>query len=160
MLFVLTLDQVAKTWIRRTIEFDAPYRGDVFFHFTHQRNTGLMGGAFRDVPILPYVAPVIAFFVLVYMYRQLSIHSRLQSITFGVLLGGAFGNYIDRVRLGWVTDFLQFHFLFIPFDFPWKYYPSFNIADVGIICSIIVLFFTMKAPSEDTQTATPQDDVS
>lgn len=82
------------------------------------------------------------------MYRQLDPASRLQAIAYGCVLGGALGNLIDRFRHGSVTDFLQFHFLFIPFDFPWKYYPSFNIADAGIICGIVVLFFTLSTMPE------------
>ena len=49
------------------------------------------------------------------------------------------GNLVDRFRLGWVTDFLQFHFYFIPFDFPWKRYPAFNIADSAICVGVAVL---------------------
>ena len=157
--FVLGLDQILKVWIVRTIEPHAPYRGDVFFHFTHQRNTGLMGGSFSDIPLVAYIAPVIAFFVLIYMYRQLSPESRVQSIAYGMILGGALGNFIDRIRLGAVNDFFQFHFLFIPFDFPWKYYPAFNIADSGIICGVILLFFTLNTAGTPEET-TPKENVS
>lgn len=147
---VFMADQISKELIMRSIEPHAPYRGDVFFHFTHQRNTGLMGGAFSDVTWVAFVAPVIALGVFIYMYRQLDPASRVQAIAYGVVLGGALGNLIDRLRHGSVTDFIQVHFLFIPFDFPWKYYPAFNIADAGIICGIVVLFFTLSmAPEPD-----------
>lgn len=147
---IFLCDQISKEIIVRTIEAPAPYRGDVFFHFTHQRNTGLLGGAFSEITWVAFVAPVIALFVFIYMYRQLDPASRIQAIAYGCVLGGALGNLIDRFRHGAVTDFLQFHFLFIPFDFPWKYYPAFNIADSGIICGIIALFITLSlAPHPD-----------
>ena len=147
---VFIADQITKELIIRNIEAPAPYRGDVFFHFTHQRNTGLMGGAFSDITWVAFVAPIVAIFVFIYMYRQLDPAARVQAIAYGCVLGGALGNLIDRFRHGAVTDFLQFHFLFIPFDFPWKYYPAFNIADAGIMCGIVVLFFTLSlAPEPD-----------
>ena len=80
-------------------------------------------------------------------------------IAYGMILGGALGNFIDRIRLGAVTDFFQFHFLFIPFDFPWKYYPAFNIADSGIICGVILLFFTLNTAGTPEET-TPEENVS
>jgi signal peptidase II len=59
-----------------------------------------------------------------------------------MVLGGAVGNFIDRIRLGSVTDFLQFHFYFIPFDFPWKFYPAFNLADTSIVIGVFILVLT------------------
>ncbi len=59
-----------------------------------------------------------------------------------MVLGGALGNFIDRLRFGSVTDFLQVHFYFIPFDFPWKFYPAFNLADSAIVMGVIALVFT------------------
>lgn len=141
---IFVSDQITKEIVVRTIEPHAPYRGDVFFHITHQRNTGLIGGAFSEIPMIAYVAPVFAFCVLVYMYTQLNPGSRVQAIAYGMIMGGAMGNILDRIRFQSVTDFLQFHFLFIPFDFPWKYYPSFNIADVGIMVGLCVLFVALN----------------
>ncbi len=148
---IFTLDQITKAIVIRNIEPHAPYRGDIFFHFTHQRNTGIMGGAFSDVPMVAYIAPVFAFAVLIYMYTQLNLQSRLQALAYGMVMGGALGNILDRIRLGSVTDFLQFHFYFIPFDFPWKYYPAFNIADAGIMVGITLLFITLTKNSESKE---------
>jgi signal peptidase II len=153
--FVFFVDQLSKTIVRNTIEPNQPYRGEVFFHFTHQQNRGLIGGSFSGIPFLPYVLPIIAFCLLIYMYRMLSPNHKIQYIAFGAIIGGALGNYFDRIRIQSVTDFLQFHFLFIPFDFPWKYYPAFNIADSGIFLGVAILLFTLKPNEErhDTSTA-------
>lgn len=145
---ILSIDQITKSIVRTTLEPNQPYRGDVFFHFTHQQNTGLIGGSLSGIPLLTYVLPVIAFGVLIYMYRMLNPEQKIQLVAFGAIIGGALGNYIDRLRIHSVTDFLQFHFLFIPFDFPWKYYPAFNIADSGIFLGVAILLFTMK-PNEE-----------
>ena len=142
--FIFISDQIAKAIVIRNIEPHQAYRGDVFFHFTHQRNTGLIGGVFSDVPLVAYIAPLAGLAVLAYMYTQLNRESRSQAIAYGMLIGGALGNILDRIRLGSVTDYMQFHFYFIPFDFPWKYYPAFNIADAGIIIGVCLLFITLS----------------
>jgi signal peptidase II len=113
-----------------------------FFRLSHQRNPGLVNGLFRNSPVKAFVAPILAMCVLGYLATHLNPRSKLQSTAFGLIAGGAIGNMIDRVRLGSVTDFLQFHFYFIPFNFPWKIYPAFNIADSCICTGVVVLLVT------------------
>ena len=112
-----------------------------FFYFTHERNPGMVGGIFGSIPLVAKAAPVAATLVLIYLFRHLNRQSRLQAIAYGLLCGGAVGNLIDRFRLGSVTDFLQFHFYFVPFDFPWKRYPAFNVADSAICIGVALLLF-------------------
>lgn len=149
-LVILICDQVSKEIVVRTIPertetvFDHP--GE-FFWITHQRNTGLVGGMFSDRRGVPFVAPIVATLVLIYLYRHLDPASRFQALAFGMVVGGAIGNLIDRFRFGSVTDFLQFHFIFIPFDFPWKLYPAFNVADSAICVGVVLLvLLTWRQP--------------
>ncbi len=153
-LIVLVADQISKAIIIATIEQGLPIRLDTLFYFTHQRNTGLIGGAFRGITWITYSAPVFATLVLVYLYRHLTPESRLQGAAYGLVLGGAIGNFMDRVRLQSVTDFLQFHFYFIPFDFPWKIYPAFNIADAGILTGVVLLMLGWGQESRDNVSST------
>lgn len=142
ILVVVALDQATKIAIDRGLP-----RGDTllgggprdFFYLTHQRNPGLVGGMFRDAPLVVLVAPVAAMAVLVYLYRHLDVDSRLQTVAYGMVAGGAVGNQIDRFARGEVVDFLQFHFWFVPFDFPWKLYPAFNVADSCICVGVVLL---------------------
>ncbi len=80
--------------------------------------------------------------VLVYLFRHLDVYSIRQALAYGMVAGGAGGNLIDRIRLGHVTDFLQFYFYFIPFDFPWKRYPAFNVADSAICVGVFLLIIS------------------
>jgi signal peptidase II len=66
---------------------------------------------------------------------------------FGLLVGGILGNMIDRLIHGHVIDFLDFHFPFtIPWVIPTGRYPSFNIADCGIVIgTIIYLILSFRA---------------
>ena len=112
-----------------------------------------MGGLFGSRPILAKVAPMLASLVLLYLYRYLDKTSKLQTLAFGLVAGGAIGNMIDRVRLGTVTDFLQFNFYFVPFDFPWKHYPAFNVADscicVGVFLLVVSWYFMEQPHAAD-----------
>ncbi len=74
---------------------------------------------------------IIAFVAIVHMWGQTRL--KLQQAGFILLLGGAIGNAIDRLRLGYVVDFIQWYYK----DFVW---PTFNIADVGICVGIGLLF--------------------
>lgn len=143
---VVCVDQVSKAIIRsvypgpETVRMVGPH--PVFFRFTHQHNPGIVGGIFRDKPVMAYAAPLCATLVLIYLFRHLLAASNVQSIGYGLICGGAVGNLADRIRLGHVTDFLQFHFYFIPFDFPWKYYPAFNFADASICTGVFLLILS------------------
>lgn len=145
---VLVIDQVTKAIIIHTLEPFTPYRPDTFFYFVHQRNEGLIGGAFSGFRIVTYAAPLLATGVLLYLFRHINTGSRIQATAYGMVLGGAIGNLTDRVIHQSVTDFLQFHFYFIPFDFPWKHYPAFNVADSGIFVGVAILVLTWNITEE------------
>ena len=145
LFLVLTLDQVSKAIIVANIDAGTTFRDETFFYFVHQRNPGMIGGMLRDVPIVPYLAHFSATLILIFLFRNLDPRSVWQSLGYGMVLGGALGNLIDRIRFQSVTDFLQFHFYFIPFDFPWKFYPAFNLADSGILLGVVILVFAWNA---------------
>ncbi len=142
---VVFSDQVSKAIIRAKLpanDFRFLREEDKFFCFTHQHNRGLVGGMFTGKGVITLAAPILASLVLLYLFKHLDRESRLQSVAYGLVAGGAVGNLVDRFRLGYVTDFLQFHFYFIPFDFPWKRYPAFNIADSAICVGVFFLVVT------------------
>jgi signal peptidase II len=144
LLGVVLLDQVTKQIVVHVLPEGGQYPGgyeDRFFRFTFEKNPGLVGGMFREQPLIARTAPLLASLVLLFLYGQLHISSRLQATAYGMVAGGAIGNMIDRFRLGWVIDFLEFHFYFVPFDFPWKRYPAFNVADSAICVGVALLIF-------------------
>ncbi|WP_116090417.1 signal peptidase II [Sphingomonas crusticola] len=85
---------------------------------------------------------VIAAFVALWLARETR---RADSIALGLVLGGAVGNIVDRVRLGYVTDFLNLHFG------AWSPFYVFNIADaaisVGVALLVLRAFVTRDAPA-------------
>ena len=156
LLGVLILDQFTKALVIRYIPemsfVNNGTTGPKFFQLTHQRNFGIVNGVFSSNRMMAFAAPLFATGVLLYLYRYLVKESKLQAMAYGMIAGGALGNLVDRIRLGSVTDFLQFYFYFIPFDFPWKYYPAFNVADSAICTGVFLLmlcWYLMGAPKED-----------
>jgi signal peptidase II len=140
ILVILVLDQWTKFLV--LTHFDIP--GDTFvlirdfFSLTYVRNTGAAFGflaaanpAFR-VPFF-LVLPIVAMVFLSFLYRDLPKDARWRSLALGLVSGGAIGNLIDRIRLGYVVDFLDFHC-----GATWSF-PAFNIADSAICVGVGIL---------------------
>ena len=153
MMIVLLSDQITKLLVRMNIElFDsvpvlAKLFGDTFL-LTHVNNTGAAFslGFSSDVAnrVFFIATTCLALVFIVYLLHQ-STH-RIQVVAFGLVMGGAVGNLIDRILLGGVTDFINVDFP----DFIMQRFPIFNIADSCIfiaVCLLIIdLFFIKDAP--------------
>jgi signal peptidase II len=137
-LVVLVLDQATKWWIQQTVSlYESIPVIDSIFHITHVRNTGGAFGLFRDageafrVPFF-LVVSVVAVGVLIAFVRRVPPEQRLLLAALGAIVGGACGNFIDRVVAGAVTDFLDFQIR----GYHW---PAFNVADSGITVGMVIL---------------------
>jgi len=137
---VIVLDQVTKYLIEVNIPYNtswAPFpRLAPIFQLTHTGNTGIAFGLFAGGSILfAIVACVVTVIILFYNYTLPAGNVALR-LVLGLLLGGALGNLIDRVRLGHVTDFLDFG--------PW---PIFNVADTAVVVGALALAWLMWTES-------------
>lgn len=141
--FVVAIDQLTKMYITMNFRLHESYPviKDIF-HITYVRNTGAAFGIFRDAPelfrtifflSLPPIAMVVIFFLL----KASPDKDFFQNIALSMIFAGALGNYIDRVRLRYVVDFLDFHY-----KQAWSY-PAFNVADMSIVCGVMLLFYFM-----------------
>jgi signal peptidase II len=149
ILLIIILDQWTKLLVLAHFEYgESVSMIQDFFSLTYVRNTGAAFGflatanpAFR-VPFFLAI-PIIAMVVLGFLYRDLPKDSRWRSLALGLVTGGAVGNLIDRVRLGYVVDFLDFHYKNV------YYFPAFNIADSAICVGVaILLLSTMEKTSK------------
>lgn len=107
-----------------------------WFNLRLAGNTGAAFSIFGDLSpgvraIIFSVVTVVAVVAITYMWGRTQL--KLQQAGFILLMGGAIGNAIDRVRLGYVVDFIQWYYK----GFVW---PTFNIADVGICVGIGLMF--------------------
>ncbi len=91
---------------------------------------GMFATWFSGRPLLLVgIAMVIVAFVVAWLWQT---RSRSRAIALGAILGGALGNICDRVRIGAVVDYLDFH----AWDYHW---PAFNVADASILCGVATL---------------------
>lgn len=152
----LPLDIATKEWVIRTIP-----RGDQIpvidglFYFTHVRNPGAafsMGAGlpdwFRSV-FFPTMA-IVAFGLILSMFRQLAPRDRLAPFALGAVLGGALGNLLDRFRHGEVVDWIHVR---LWNDTSW---PDFNCADSFVVVGVALLIYEMFASEgEGLENASP-----
>lgn len=103
-----------------------------FFYITYVRNTGAAWSIFAgETWLLIIVSLIIMFLIVWYIYKNRP-KSKLEIVGYSMVLGGAIGNFIDRVIYGYVIDF--FNFYIFGYD-----YPIFNLADSFILIGVILL---------------------
>ncbi|MDO6413242.1 signal peptidase II [Sphingomonas sp. BIUV-7] len=136
-LIVLLADQITKWIIIGPIAL--PARGPVdllpIFRLIWVENYGvsmgfLVAGSTAERWLLTAVTAAIAIGVLVWLLRE---RNRIDALALGSILGGAIGNIGDRVRLGYVADFLNLHFG------AWSPFLVFNVADAAISVGVVLL---------------------
>jgi signal peptidase II len=115
-----------------------------FFYLTHVRNTGAAFGLFQNAPAairLTFFIGVsaVAIAIIIQFFRNLAPGDRLSALALGLILGGAVGNLIDRIRLGEVVDFLHF---VLWGGYSW---PDFNFADTWIVVGVGLLVLELLA---------------
>lgn len=131
LLGVVVLDQVTKAAVRRSLPLgDSRPIIDGLLDLTHVQNTGAAFGLLNaaDFPYKPLVMIGIATLALVAIAvyaSQLGFHERLARLGLALILGGAFGNLIDRALVGHVVDFVDVYWGSVHF---W----AFNVADAAI----------------------------
>jgi len=137
---IVVADQLTKAWIRATIAPGASISivGD-YLRLVHSQNNGALFGLFRESAILFGLASIIVIGLIV-AYHGRSGRSPYMSVALGLLLGGAIGNLIDRLRLGHVVDFVDAGIGNV------RWY-TFNVADAAISFAIIFLILAALRPS-------------
>jgi signal peptidase II len=149
-LLVFLLDQLTKYWIVNIVRLPEVGSIDVlpFFRLTFVGNVGVSMGMFTAQSdagrwLLVAVTATIASVVAVWIARE---KQRVDVLALGLVLGGALGNIVDRVRFGYVVDFL--HFFWGDRSF-WV----FNIADAAITCGVLLLLLRAFMTPEKGKTS-------
>jgi signal peptidase II len=116
-----------------------------YFGFNYVRNLGAAWGALSNLPDkirVPffYVVTIVAVFIIGLYIRSTPVEHRLAIFALGLILSGAIGNFIDRLRLGYVIDWIDVRWNLAG----WRYdFPNFNIADSAITVGVGFLLFDM-----------------
>ena len=131
---VLVVDQVTKAIVRSEIARGERVDVVLGIHLVNTRNRGVAFGLFSDGgALLAVVAGLALAALLVFFVRHME--RRLVWLPTGLLIGGAAGNLLDRVREGSVTDFV---------DLP--AWPAFNVADMAITFGVLALLYVLEGP--------------
>lgn len=144
-LLVVIADQLTKLWVQHSLLWGESLPQEGFLRLTHVRNEGIVFGISvpQAVPIiLPLLVVTMALFV---SHRFALLDSRLFKASLGLFIGGSVGNFIDRVRHGYVTDFIDFDL--------WGNYhwPAFNLADLAVVVGVVLLVYSRIRPKISTK---------
>ena len=108
ILFItLSIDQLTKYLVTHNLAIYQSWPTDGIFRFTYVTNTGTAFGLLQNQTVFLTIGSFIAIFLLYYLYKNFIFQNKLLSIAIGLQLGGAIGNLIDRLRLGFVIDFIN-----------------------------------------------------
>ena len=134
---IFAADQLTKILISRFIDLGSFYLPHIiqvipgFFHLVHVSNTGAAWSLFTGYSIWLAVIGFGALVAIWFMRHTLQLELKINQWAFGMIIGGIMGNVFDRLRLGYVIDFLDF-------QFGGWHFPSFNIADSSITVGVAI----------------------
>lgn len=133
VILIVVVDQISKYQIVRLLG-PLPYTHTIaligdWFNLVYTHNTGVAFSLFNQMPQLLTVLSAAITVGVIYAYiTHLPSHEPLVQAGAGLVVGGALGNLIDRIRLGYVIDFVQV-----------GWWPVFNVADMAISCGAVLL---------------------
>ncbi len=142
---LFALDQATKAVVVQTLARGESWPAAGFFRFTHIGNSGSAFGLFDDQNVVLTIASVLGIGVLVLFYRSHPHPSLLVRLSLGLMLAGAFGNLVDRLVRGYVTDFIDVG--------PWY---IFNVADASIVTGVVILAVTIVRADPAPPAAEPE----
>jgi signal peptidase II len=139
-LAVFALDWITKVWAVYQLKDQSPIvLIPGYFRLEYGENTGIAFGLFQDQGMLLHFLTPLAFIILlVIVYRQFAMVSMdvWYLLFFGLIIGGALGNILNRLLLGYVIDFIVVHYR----EHHW---PTFNIADSALTIGEVILFIKL-----------------
>jgi len=144
---ILVVDQVTKALVVANVAVGERIRviGDVV-QIWHAQNRGAAFSLFQGGSIVFVAVSILSLGMVAYFHRSLRARAWWVHLVLGVVLGGTLGNFIDRLRQGYVTDWASVGFG----DLRW---PTFNVADSSIVIGIGVLVLYLLLTNPDRQEA-------
>ncbi len=129
----LLLDQLTKALVRAQMELHTaiPLLGDLL-RLRYVRNSGAAFGMFQGSRYLFIAISIASVIAVIYLIRSGRYHFRGSHVAFGLVMGGALGNLIDRLLIPEVTDFIDM-------GIGLHRWPTYNIADVGLTLGVAYL---------------------
>jgi signal peptidase II len=137
----LTADQLTKAIVTSRLELNDEAHVIGPFSIHHVQNSGIAFGFFASATSLVILLTAAAVAWMLYFFARSGGRHPVLPVALGLVIGGSVSNLVDRVRLGHVTDFLDF-----------KYWPAFNLADSFIVVGVAILLLALVgADGESTR---------
>ena len=135
-ILALLIDQLSKIVMNLFVHLDEELmiiKNFFSIHFTHNYGAAwsLFSGRLEFLILISIIA-----LIIIYRYMYNFSKNKRNSLAFGLIVGGIFGNLIDRIFLGYVRDFLSFKLFHY-------YYPVFNLADSFIVVGVCLLIIAI-----------------
>ncbi|MEA3309080.1 MAG: signal peptidase II [Chloroflexota bacterium] len=144
--FVLLADQLSKLWILQNLReyktMDCTSWLTPVFSLTHLPNTGVAFGLFPQFGGLLTILSSVIIIAILWIYRTLEIQGWPLHLAFGMQIGGALGNLLDRLLRGSVVDFIDVNF------WPFQNFAVFNLADSAIVVGVGILLLCIWLDKE------------
>lgn len=137
---VLAADQLTKFIVKANLMIGESWPTEGIVRITHGTNSGTAFGLLPNQTTFLIIASIIAIGFLVYFYRSYALQRPILRLAIGLQLGGAFGNLLDRLAFGTVTDFIHV-----------GWWPIFNIADSSICVGMATLIIIMLLFDKNTK---------
>ena len=134
-------DQLTKSIVSASLPLGDAVAGIGPFSIHHVQNSGIAFGLFADSTTAVIVLTTAAVAAMLIFFARSAQRHPLLPVALGLVIGGSVANLIDRVRLGHVTDFIDF-----------DYWPAFNLADSFIVVGVGLLFFSLVAADRTSPT--------
>ena len=130
---LIVLDQLVKYYVQSLMQvgMSIPMIPDAF-HITYILNPGAAFGILKNYQFVFVLAAIALIIAVGFIYPKIQPKIPLMIGGIGLLVGGAIGNLIDRIRIGLVIDYLDF-----------RIWPVFNIADIGICVGVACIVYSL-----------------
>ncbi len=144
-LVVVVLDQLSKMWVSKHLVYAEPITLTSFFNFTLLHNHGAAFSFLSDAGgwqrwFFAIIAMSVSGVLVVWIARAVA-HNQREAFALSFILGGALGNLVDRIVLGYVVDFIVVHY-------DDNFFPAFNLADSAITLGALILIADMFLTKE------------
>ncbi|MCG0274685.1 MAG: signal peptidase II [Thermosediminibacteraceae bacterium] len=136
--FIFVIDQFTKTLVKtRMVPHQSIEVIDNILYLTYVRNTGAAFSLLKGKVFFFIVVSFIVIAALVFYMKRLPPEKKILKVTLSLILGGALGNLVDRLRYGYVVDFIDF-----------RIWPVFNVADSAMVIGVIILVYLIIVDPE------------